>query len=68
MIDFTNIMRLRYVENIGEQSYLRVVLYNKTNITKRKVVSLIKNGKVQSSEYVVVISESQYDALFGHKE
>lgn len=65
MIDFSNIMKLEYVENIGECSYQRIALYNKEAISRQKVIHLIKKGKVHSSKYAVVLTRDQFETLFG---
>lgn len=63
-LNMDDIMVGTFSESWGSTSVEMVVLYNQKKLTKEKAMKLIKDGAAGQSEYIVVMTKTQFDNIF----
>lgn len=58
-------MMIEFTQVLGPYELTKVALFNNLKISEEKVNELIKSGKAEYSDDIVVISKQQYDSLCG---
>lgn len=60
-----HIMMIEFTQVLGPYELTKVDLFNNLKISEEKVNELIKSGRVEYSDDIVVISKQQYESLCG---
>ena len=60
-----HIMMIEFTQVLGPYELTKVALFNNLKISEEEVKRLIKLGRAEQSNDVVVISKQQYESLCG---
>lgn len=64
MFDKNNIMRIDFVEKIGEIELEYVALFNKTKTTEKEAQKAIQLNGIGQNNNIIIINKGQFNSVF----
>jgi len=64
MFDKENVMRIDFVNKIGNYSIEMVALFNKNRMTEQQAVEAIRLEGIRENENIIFISKNQFNNVF----